>query len=290
MILEQNPTRYSKRGRDYLISAGPDIEPITITVLEADIVIQPVLPPDIRGVIIYLDGYRRYLASPSLFNALAESLESNPHYTWKTHSEVLGVKMGRTVPIIPIDMNSVLKVISRQEDKIRNSGVKEVEWGISGDNLTGVIKQLAWTLSPTAPKPLDAYTTYDLNLDADYSITNLFPVVDSSDLRINQTRLEEGLRSVGDRVSALNRDFNRIKDLFYFGKIQSQAATRWTGLSVSGDDDIGIQVVSKDTVIIGVDSPLWKRVLDSDTRQAGGAQAALTSANPNTTNSNRIVI
>jgi hypothetical protein len=288
VILEQNPTRYSKRGSDYLISAGPDIEPITITVLEADIVIQPILPPDIRGVIIYLDGYRRYLASPSLFNALAESLESNPHYTWKTHSEVLGVKMGRTVPIIRIDTDSVLKVISQQGDKIRNSGVKEVEWGISGQDLTGVIKQLAWTLSPTAPKPLDTYTTYDLNLDADYSITNLFPVVDSSDLSINRTRLEEGLRSVGDRVSALNRDFNRIKDLFYFGKIQSQATTQWTGLSVSGDDDIGIQVVSKDTVIIGVDSPLWKRVLD--TRQAGGAQSAPVSANGNTTNSNRIVI
>ena len=283
MILEQNPTRYSKRGNDYLISAGPDIEPLKITVLEEDIELEPRLAADIKGVIIYLKGYERYLTSPGLFNELADSLVSNPHYTWKEHSRVLGARMGRTIPIIPIDTDSVSDIISRQQERIMNSGVKEVEWGISGRDISGIIKQIVWTLSPSAPKPLDTYTTYDLNLDADYSISNSVGTPIDKDLKITEARLAEGLAEVQTRISALNRDFNRIKDLFYFGKISSTAATRWTTLSVSDDDGIGIQVVSKDTVTIGIGSPLWKRIQDSGLRQT-------VSGNPAAVNSNAIVV
>lgn len=273
MILQQNPKRYSKSGNDYLISAGPDIEPLTITVLEEDIVIEPRLAPDIRGVIIYLVGYRRYLASPALFNELAESLISNPHYTWKNHSKVLGARMGRAVPIIPIDTDSVKRIISIQADRVTKSGVKGVEWGISGDDLTGIIKQLVWTLSPSAPKPFDTYTIYDLNLDADYSIES--PTTpDGGGLRISEARLAAGLAAASSRVVALNRDFNRIKDLFYFGKISSTAGTRFTTLSVSdGGDDTDVQVVSKESVTVKTLPPLWKRITNLTGLPTVGLQA-----------------
>lgn len=253
MILQQNPERYSKRGNDYVISAGEEIEPLKITPLDRDIRLEPLLPADIKGVIIHLKGYNRYLTSPSLFNELTESIKVNPHWNWKRHSEVLGVRMGRTIPIIPIDIDSVVSIISEQTNRIANAGVKQIEWGISDNDISGIIKQIAWTLSPSAGKPADSYTIYDLNIDADYTIASSV----ESELEIQS------------RISALNRDFNRIKDLFYFRKTDSTAATKFTTIASSEEDSENIQVVTKQVI------PITNRSEGALMRQSGQSGGVL---------------
>lgn len=229
MKLEQNPERYSKRGNDYFISAGEGIEPLKITGLDGDIRLEPLLPADISGIIIHLKGWNRYLTSPTLYNNLAESIRINPHWNWKEHSNVLGAVMGRTIPIIPIDIDSVIRIISEQSSRTPNAGVKAIEWGVSPTDINGIIKQIAWTLSQSAVKPADTYSIYDLNIDADYTISTSAAEIQS-------------------RIAALTRDFNRIKDLFYFGKVDSSAATRFTTTASSEEERQDIQVVTKTRV------------------------------------------
>ncbi len=250
--LQQNPQRYTKADNLYSISAKEGLKPVTIQVLESDLDIEPILPFDIKGVIIYLKDYNRYIASGELVLTLSDSLDSNPHYTYKEHSSVMGAKMGRTIPIIPIDTTKILDEIEKQKSKISFSGVKSVEWEIDGENLSNLIKQIIWTLSPSAPKPLDTYTTWDLNLSGDYSIGSLKIEPLDKDAKVDETKLANNLLAINERLSSLASDFNTIKDLFYFGKINGSSTTKHTILaSVDDADDLAIQVVTKDSKIAG---------------------------------------
>ncbi len=254
MIVEltQNQQRYTKSDNLYSISAKEGLKPVTIQVLEEDLDIEPLLPFDIKGVIIYLRDYNRYIASGELVVTLADSIDSNPHYTYKQHSSVMGAKMGKTIPIIPIDTKRILDEIEKQKSKISFSGVKSVEWEIDGENLSNLIKQIIWTLSPTSPKPLDTYTTWDLNLSGDYSVGSLKIEPLDKDAKVDETKLASNLKAINDRLASLSSDFNTIKDLFYFGKINGSSTTKHTILaSVDDADDLAIQVITKESRIEG---------------------------------------
>jgi hypothetical protein len=249
--LQQNQRRYSKTDNVYTISAKKGIPPVTIQVLEDDLEIEGILPFDIRGVIIYLRNYNRYIASNELVQTLADSVSINPHYTYKEHSKVLGAKIGKTIPIIPIDTLKILEEIEKQKGKIPFSGVKEVEWEINGNDTSGLIKQIIWTLSPSASKPLDTYKVFDLNLSADYSITKLDVEPLDKDARIPEDKLANNLKVINDRLLQLNSDFQTIKDIFYFGKITPTSTTKYTILAAADSgDDISVQVVSKSSTTV----------------------------------------
>ena len=249
--LQQNQRRYSKTDNVYTISAKKGIPPVTIQVLEDDLEIEGILPFDIKGVIIYLRNYNRYLASNELVQTLADSVSINPHYTYKEHSKVLGAKIGKTIPIIPIDTLKILEEIEKQKGKIPFSGVKEVEWEINGNDTSGLIKQIIWTLSPSASKPLDTYKVFDLNLSADYSITKLDVEPLDKDARIPEDKLANNLKVINDRLLQLNSDFQTIKDIFYFGKITPTSTTKYTILAAADSgDDISVQVVSKSSTTV----------------------------------------
>ncbi len=164
----------------------------------------------------------------------------------------MGAKMGKTIPIIPIDTKRILDEIEKQKSKISFSGVKSVEWEIDGENLSNLIKQIIWTLSPTSPKPLDTYTTWDLNLSGDYSVGSLKIEPLDKDAKVDETKLASNLKAINDRLASLSSDFNTIKDLFYFGKINGSSTTKHTILaSVDDADDLAIQVITKESRIEG---------------------------------------
>lgn len=249
--LQQNQRRYFKEDNGYKISAKEGLTPVTIQVLEDDLDIEGVLPFDIRGVIIYLRNYNRYLASSELLETLADSVSINPHYTYKEHSKVLGARMGKTIPIIPIDTLKILEEIEKQKGKIPFSGVKDVEWEINGNDTSGLIKQIIWTLSPNAEKPLDTYKVFDLNLSADYSIDAIPVEPLDKDARVPEDKLANNIKIINDRLAQLNSDFQAIKDIFYFGKITPTSTTKYTILAAADSgDDISVQVVSKSSTAV----------------------------------------
>lgn len=249
--LQQNQKRYFKEDKSYKISAKEGLTPVTIQVLEDDLDIEGVLPFDIKGVIIYLRNYNRYLASDELIELLADSVSLNPHYTYKEHSKVLGARMGKTIPIIPIDTTKILDEIEKQKGKIPFSGVKDVEWEINGEDTSGLIQQIIWTLSPNAEKPMDTYRVFDLNLSADYSVTKLNVEPLDKDARVPEDKLANNIKIINDRLTQLNSDFQSIKDIFYFGKITPTSTTKYTILSsADSGDDMSVQVVNKSSTLV----------------------------------------
>jgi hypothetical protein len=271
--LQQNQRRYFKEDNGYKISAKEGLTPVTIQVLEDDLDIEGVLPFDIKGVIIYLRNYNRYLASSELLETLADSVSINPHYTYKEHSKVLGARMGKTIPIIPIDTLKILEEIEKQKGKIPFSGVKDVEWEINGNDTSVLIKQIIWTLSPNAEKPLDTYKVFDLNLSADYSIDAIPVEPLDKDARVPEDKLANNIKIINDRLAQLNSDFQSIKDIFYFGKITPTSTTKYTILaSADSGDDISVQVVSKSST--AVDKQPLVSTSQSDAAQAKADELA----------------
>jgi hypothetical protein len=277
--LTQNQKRYSKSDNLYSISAKEGIKPLTIEILESDLELEPLLPFDIKGIIIYLKDFNRYVASGELIETLADSLDSNPHYTYKEHSSVMGAKMGKTIPIIPIDTTKILEEIEKQKGKISFSGTKSVEWEIDGEDTSNLIKQIVWTLSPSTPKPLDTYTTWDLNLSGDYSVGSLKIEPLDKDAKVDEAKLESNLKAINARLSSLASDFNTIKDLFYFGKISGTSTTKHTILaSVEDGDELPIQVISKESRMAGKETLVANQVSEVAEQKVSDVQSQVEAA------------
>jgi len=258
--LQQNQQRYTNKEGEFVLSAQSEalglgkIPPLKISPIGDKVELEPGLDVNINGLIIYIENFDKYIASQELIKDLEDSILTNPHYTYREHSKVLGAVMGKTIPIIKISTNNMLKEIEKQHDKIKFAGVKGIVWSLNDvDKLgsSGLISQINWTLSPKFPKPMDKFTTYDLNLSADYSIESLPIIPLDENKRIPDGVLASNLKIINDRLGLLRDDFNAIKQLFYFGVQPSNVTTNHTILATADEaDDISIQVVTKKSTIV----------------------------------------
>ena len=162
--LQQNPTRYSYSNGLWKISAKAGLKPVEITQGNLNVELSPLL--SVSGVIVHIVGTEYYLGSIGLIEDLKDSMETNPHYSYKEHSKVLGAKIGGTIPILEVKIDTLEESVSKQKAKGKNAGVKEVKWSLE-DNYKGLIEQINWTLSTDFPKPKDEYRIFDLNLSGD---------------------------------------------------------------------------------------------------------------------------
>lgn len=244
--LEQNPKRYSYGDGVWKISAKKGLKPVEITEGDRSIDITPAL--SVGGVIVHIVGTDIYLGSEETVVALTDSFLTNPHYSYKEHSMVLGATMGKSIPILEVKTDSILQSIENQKDKGKFAGVKEVKWSLD-DDFKGLIEQINWTLSPTFNKPKDNYTIFDLNLLGDYSVVGL-PITPLDDTkRIPEDVLASNLKIINDRIVQLRKDFTSITDTFYFGKVTPTSTTTYDIVSSTEGEEYGVQVVTKDSVM-----------------------------------------
>jgi hypothetical protein len=244
--LEQNPKRYSYGDGVWKISAKKGLKPVEITEGDRSIDITPAL--SVGGVIVHIVGTDIYLGSEETVVALTDSFLTNPHYSYKEHSMVLGATMGKSIPILEVKTDSILQSIEKQKDKGKFAGVKEVKWSLD-DDFKGLIEQINWTLSPTFNKPKDNYTIFDLNLLGDYSVAGL-PITPLDDTkRIPEDVLASNLKIINDRIVQLRKDFTSITDTFYFGKVTPTSTTTYDIVSSTEGEEYGVQVVTKDSVM-----------------------------------------
>lgn len=268
--LEQNPKRYSYNSGVWKISAKSDIKPIEITEGNTNFDLTPLL--SVSGVIVHIVGTEYYLCSSDVITALVDSFQTNPHYSYKEHSKVLGAVMGRTIPILEVKVNSITESIEKQKEKGKFAGVKEVKWSLE-DDYKGLIEQINWTLSPSFSKPKDNYTVFDLNLLGDYSVTGL-PITPLDDTkRIPEDTLAKNLKIINDRIIQLRTDFNSIKDVFYFGKVIPTSTTQYDVVSSSEGEEFEVQVVTKDSVIVSKVSTPTNQLADAQTEAVNSVKA-----------------
>jgi len=244
--LTQSPERYSYKSGVWKISAKSDIKPIEIIEGNETLDVTPLL--SVGGVIVHIVGTEYYLGSEELIENLADSFRTNPHFSYKEHSNVLGAAMGRTIPILEVNINKIEESIEKQKEKGKFAGVKTVKWSLE-DDYKGLIEQINWTLSPSYPKPKDEYTIFDLNLLGDYSVIALPITPLDSEKRIPEETLASNLKIINDRIIELRSDFNAIKDVFYFGKSAPSSTTKYNVLASAEGDEFEVQVVTKDSVM-----------------------------------------
>jgi hypothetical protein len=181
IVLEQNGGRYSYKKGVWIISAKSGLKPVEITEGRESIELNPIL--SVGGVIVHIKGTDTYLGSEETVTNLKDSLETNPHYSYKEHSKVLGAKMGKTIPILEVKIDGLEESVSKQKEKGRFAGVKEVKWSLE-DNYKGLIEQINWTLSPSFSKPKDEYKVYDLNQN---EVTNYLDILLKEQTDSNRT-------------------------------------------------------------------------------------------------------
>jgi hypothetical protein len=267
--LTQSPERYSYRDGVYTISAKSDIKPITITEGELTIELLPLL--SVSGVIVHLKGTGKYLASIGMVEDLKDSLQSNPHYSYKEHSKILGAKMGRTIPIIEVKVDGLEESVSKQKLKGKNAGVKEVKWSIEND-YKGLIEQINWTLSPNANKPKDNYKIFDLNLLGDYSVDALPITPLDENARIPEDTLAANLKLINDRIVQLRADFHSITDLFYKGLSSSPSSTTYDVLASSEGEELSVQVVTKTSSIVSKSDLPSTQLADAQSKEVAAVK------------------
>jgi hypothetical protein len=244
--LTQSPERYSYGNGVWKISAKSDLTPIEITEGDVNVELTPLLSVD--GVIVHIVGTEYYLGSERLIKELRDSFLTNPHYSYKEHSKVLEAVMGKTIPILSVKIDSIEESVEKQKEKGKFAGVKSVKWALENE-YKGLIEQINWTLSPSFPKPNDEYVVFDLNLLGDYSVAGL-PITPLDDTkRIPEDVLANNLKIINDRIVQLRKDFNSIKDVFYFGKSIPSSTTTYNLLSSAEGEEFEVQVVTKDSVM-----------------------------------------
>ena len=237
ILPSQNPDRYKKTNTGWEISALPvnptskqkaEIKPLKINASEI-LPLKPILSEMVRGIVVYLISTDEYLCSPSLYETIKDSYESNPHLFYLENDTISGASIGKSIPIIRIDDTNLSSLASVQESKCNKAGVKKLIWPFDR-NRANLLQQIDWTLGDSN-KPFDEFSVSDLNLKANYSIEGLRIIPLDKDKKIDEELLKANLKAINDRLAELRDDLNNIKDTYYNGIIPNSSTTDYRIIS-----------------------------------------------------------
>jgi hypothetical protein len=266
--LNQNSDRYKKIDTGWQVSATSSIQPLTLTKgVEPDLV--PLLAAD--GVVVKL--YDTYLVSKGTLDLINKG--ENPHYDIVPNGSVKvkgkDVTMGKTIPIININVDGLVASGSQRDRVDVYAGVKGVEYNYLTEKVQGVPKGLLDQINYTIgnmERPADTFSIFDLNgsLNGDYSIDALKIETTQASGSLDKAKLQKFMQGVSDRLVILRNDFNSIKDTFYNGKSPNTPnAFSYTKVATTDDSQETIDqkqsnpVVIKNTSFVKLeDTPLSK--------------------------------
>jgi hypothetical protein len=210
------------------------------------------------GIVVRIGN--QHLVSPK---TLADVLDSqNPHYDWVANGTIRNRNIGKTIPIINLDLSG-LKAVG--EGRIRSNSIA----GVSGVTYTyndtetvdgipkGLLKQINWTLTDSTTKGLDTFSIIDLYSmvsKEEYSIRKLNVETLQTDGRLDKVKFKQFMVSVADRLKVLRGDFNTIKDIFFDGKGVSELKSLTVSklATTTDSDEDGFSRVRKSTELIDI--------------------------------------
>lgn len=231
--LTQNEDRYSKVNGNWVISASKDIKPLTLGI---GVPLQNLKPVILANGIVVKVG-EDYLCSLQTLNDIKES--NNPHYDIIANGSVKvkdkEVVIGKTIKIIELDVDSLNTAIQEREFMNRQSGVISVKYiNNEEETIEGIptllIKQIDYTLTPSAQRPSDEYSVVDYfmmvnpktNPDASYyNVAPLKQQTDQQETIFDPKKLRTFLIELDEQLKLLRRDFDTIKQTFFNGIIPS---------------------------------------------------------------------
>ena len=222
-----HPERYSKKDGNWVINASTGsyiTEPYIFSANEKKIDFLPILNNE---VLVIVKIQEKYLCSPLTLQDLKDNSEENPHWWYDvrhavpTPSTSGSVNIGGTIPIIELDMETIMELADIETELIPYAGVKDVTWVFEGESVLTpkLIDQLNYCLTNVTKRPADEWQLWDLNLSADYSINQLkIEAPTTEGASIDKEKLANNLMEINKRIKGLRTDFNNIKNIFYNGE------------------------------------------------------------------------
>lgn len=232
--ITQRPDRYRVDSTGFTVSAMADGvgQNPAITPLRFELGQRPELKPLLRVDGVVVKAGPHWLVSPQTLADLTRS--GNPHYDLVANGTLLGTPLGRTVPVIQINIDS-LEELAAGRDRVNGfAAVASVDYIHETPTIMGIpegiLEQINYTLDPNTERPEDSFQIWGLNLTGDYSIAKLATDTAQADGRLDREKLRRFVTGVGERMSVMQKDFNIIKAIFYRGELA--AADRSTPVSV----------------------------------------------------------
>ena len=225
----------SSSSKKWIISASEEIEPIVLN--EGDsIEFIPLLEVD--GIVVKVAGL--HLISKVTLNHISDY--NNPHYAVVPNGIVNGAQMGKTIPIIELDITGLGAIGESRDASNRFAGVKSVDYGYETEPVNGIPKglldQINYTLKETGNRPADRFSIWDLGLTGDYSIDSLKIETAQEDGSLDQTKLDSFVIGVADRLKVLRGDFNSLKEIFYNGATPANSSNSYSFNKVANVEDM----------------------------------------------------
>lgn len=236
----QNPDRYTKEGGQWKISASKDIKPLYLPIGVNPTNLLPVLEVD--GVIVEIGDYK-LISKKTLDNI---KVSNNPHYDLNENGVVNGVSMGKTIPTLKLNLDSLTQAAKERDTLNRNAGISSVEYIYQGGTIPdtdlslNIVKQINYTLNPDINRPDDTYYLADLQLAPndvyDIKTENALTAQDLDNNIFSYSKLEDYLNSVKDTQIGLQRDFTLIKEVFWEGKLPVDTTTYKVTKTATAED------------------------------------------------------
>jgi len=230
--LIQNPNRYSKDGEVWKISASERIRPLTLPVGVEVGDLKPLIAAD--GIIVKLIGETAdlFLISPQTLQDIRDS--NHPHYTSGDSGKVKGAQMGKSIPVITLNIGGLTGLSNQQDTANSKAGVKDAQYIFEGEELGGIpkllLEQINYTLTKEGVRPADSYDLWNIQLRGNYSIEKLVIETTQDGSKVDLDKLAKLMQGVDSRLQYLREDFNTIKDVFYNGKIP-EPNLGWTNVT-----------------------------------------------------------
>lgn len=232
-----NPDRYRIDKTGWSVSSSPSVAPLSFPFGTRPKDIIPVLRAKGIVVKISMPTGDKYLISPQTLSDITKS--GNPHYDMVENGMILDTPIGRTVPVIELDMKAVDTLITQQDSENRYAGVKDVKYITETveqiDGLpAGLVDQINFTIDKATSRPADEFDVWNLTLSGKYEIKSFVVVTNQEDGKLDKKKLSEFLKGMKERQKEYQDDLNFIKGIFYEGK--ADGAKTWNNYTQVAND------------------------------------------------------
>jgi len=273
--IEQNPERYTKKEDKWIVSALPEeptkeqiavIKPLELEAgkpIDKDKLV-PLLAVD--GIVVKINDF--YIISPQTLSDIKDS--NNPHYDIVENGKVLGVSMGKTIPIIELYDKQLEAIGNTRDISNKNAGVLEVDYIYETELEKGIpiglVNQINYTLSPDISRPSDKFKTFDWALQSErnasvYDLTQLkIDTQQEKEKSLDTKKMATFLKGVESSLKIIRKDFDDIKQCFMNAVLPALSTTNWDLVAttdISNDTSDKPQTISTTSTIISVgDTPV----------------------------------
>lgn len=233
--------------KSWIISASSDIKPL---ILNEGTPLQLIPLLEVEGIVVKILG--TYLISPVTLKKISDY--NNPHYSVVQNGEVNGTPIGKTIPIIELNTESLSTLGDSRDASNRFAAVKDVDYGYETEKINGIpkglLQQINYTLKEKGTRPADTFSIWDLGLNGDYSIQTLVVQTAQEDGSLDKTKLDTFTTGIAGRLDILREDFNSIKEIFYNGKNPLSATNSYSFTKVANVEDMDDEKKKGDKAVV----------------------------------------